>query len=156
MTPSARYAVPLSLAMCILTGCIASVDDEELRERVRTSRPAWESYQEDIKSQVGAAPVAEWQGALQRVVCQRNTVRLTFQIQGPWAGRGTAIPVLVREPFGGIHGSLSVQNDQGAVTYLFELPEAASATPFPWIEVKFPHQEKRIVLSERGTWTRAE
>ena len=144
------------MAAALLATCTASIDDEELRDRVRTSRPAWESYQEDIKSQVGAAPVAQWEGVLQSVVCQRNTVHLTFEVRGPWAQRATAIPILVREPFGGTHSSLSAHNDAGSVTYLFELTEADSTTSFPWLDVKFPHQEKRIVLSDQGVWTRPE
>lgn len=114
------------------------------------SRPAWENYQEDIKSQIGAGPVAEWVGRPVEVRCERNTMSATFQLEGPWARRDTAIPVLLRDPQGRIHTNMQAKRHDGQVTYLFGLPE--SAAPFPWVELRFPHTGRRVVLSGKGLW----
>jgi len=135
-----------------IVGCTPRTTDEELGRRVEASRPAWESYQEDLKSQIGAGPVAAWEGAPVAVRADRSVVRATFRVAGPWAQREAAIPILMRDPLGGVHRSLQADHDGDRVTYLFGLPASASGTPFPWLEFKYPRQEMRIVLSDGGGW----
>ena len=38
------------------------LDTAEIARRCAESHPEWQNYQEDIKGQIGAAPVAEWKG----------------------------------------------------------------------------------------------
>ena len=133
-------------------GCTPGITDEELEGRVDASRPAWESYQEDLKSQIGAGPVAQWEGVPVKVRAQRRAVHVTFRLTAPWAHRDAALPILMREPLGGVHRNLDARCDGDRVTYLFECPQSASGTPFPWIELKYPRHQKRIVLSDRGEW----
>lgn len=133
-------------------GCTPGITDEELERRVDASRPVWESYQEDLKSQIGAGPVAQWEGVPVKVLAQRRAVHVTFRLTAAWAQRDIAIPILMREPLGGVHRNLDARRAGECVTYLFECPQSASGTPFPWIELKYPRCQKRIVLSDRGEW----
>jgi len=133
-------------------GCTPAITDAELERRVDASRPAWESYQEDLKSQIGAGPVAQWEGVPVKVRTERRAVHVTFRLTAAWAHRGAAIPILMREPLGGVHRNIDARCDGDRVTYLFECPPSASGMPFPWIELKYPHYQKRIVLSDRGEW----
>ena len=123
-----------------------------MARRVENSQPTWQSYSEDIKGQIGATPVAEWEGELTEVRLEGGAVRVTFRLSGPWAQRDAAIPVLLREPFGGTRRNTGARRDGDFVTYIIELPETARGQALPWVELKFPHGQRRLPLSEKGIW----
>jgi len=130
----------------------ACVPPDELARRTATSRPTWRNYQEDIKAQIGATPVAQWRGTLEAAQRDGATVRVTCRLAGPWAQRRSAVPILLREPRGGIHRNQRAECRDGRVTYVFQIGEDAARAALPWIELKYPHGEKRLVLFEDGSW----
>ena len=131
-------------------GCTDRVAEEELASRVRTSAPEWQSYQEDLKAQVGAGPVAQWKGRPTQVWSGGAAVYVAFEVSGPWAQRDAAIPVLLRDPFGGVHRNVSAQRNGAVVTYAFQVLAEPSAVPLAWVEIKFPRGERRVILSTEG------
>ena len=146
----AILSVLLAIAGVGGTGCGASISDEELKRRTEASQPTWPNYEEDIKAQVGAGPVAEWAGKPIEASVIGDAVEVTFRVTGPWSQRAAAIPVLLRDPTGGIHRNTRTTTGNGPVIYTFSLPEQ---TLIPaWLELKFPHGEKRLVLSSSGEW----
>lgn len=148
-----RIILAWVLAAGACGGCGGSITSEELRQRAADSRPSWQGYQEDIKTQVGARPVAEWEGQPVSVYREGDVLGATFRLRGPWRGRQVAIPILLQEPYGGIHQSTRAEYAEGTVTYLFEFTEPAPPAAFPWVELKFPNGERRIALSEHGGWS---
>ena len=147
----AAAACYCGVAAAFLVSC-SGVSTEELARRIQNSTPTWQSYSEDIKGQVGAAPVAEWEGQISEIRLVGGAVQATFRLSGPWAQRDVAIPVLLREPFGGTCRSTAARRDGDLVTYIIELPEAARGEALPWVELKFPHGQRRLPLSEEGLW----
>ena len=131
-------------------GCGSGISDEELKRRTEASQPTWPNYEEDIKAQIGAGPVAEWEGRPVEAHVYGDSVEVTFRVMGPWAQRITAIPVLLREPTGAIHRNVRTTTGNGQVIYAFSLPAQTSVPA--WLELKFPHGEKRLVLSPSGVW----
>ncbi|MBI4556847.1 MAG: hypothetical protein HY706_04625 [Candidatus Hydrogenedentes bacterium] len=125
---------------------------EAITQRVLASHPTWQSYDEDIKAQIGAAPVAEWQGQPVAAQCDTETVRVTFRLTGPWAVRKTAIPVLLRDPLSGTHQNARTERKNGMATYVFEMPKSATSAGMAWIEIKYPRGERRLILSPTGEW----
>jgi hypothetical protein len=129
------------------------VPAEELSRRCAESRPEWSSYQEDVKGQVGAAPVAAWKGEPVRVELAGGRLLITFRLPPPWSGYDAALPVLVRDPLGSVSRNISAERrDDGLRVYGFTLPGAQDAAPIPWIEIRYPHTERRIPLDARGVW----
>jgi len=131
----------------------ASLEPADLAQRVASSRPTWENYHEDVKAQVGATPVAQWVGEPESAARVPRGVRVTFLVTGAWAQRDCAPPVLLRDPRGEVHRSVRAAIAGGRVAYSFEWPGSEGAL-LPWIELRYPHGEKRLVLSEDGTWRR--
>jgi len=129
------------------------VTDAELAQRVVAAHPAWQSYEEDIKGELGAGPVAEWSGSLNLVRYDAESIRATFQVVGPWAARSVAAPILMRDPTGRVHQNRDAANDAGAVTYVFDLPRELTSDVPAWLEFRFPHGERRVVLSNNGSWS---
>lgn len=145
-----KTGAALSLVVVLLfAGCAVPVSDEELAARVEGAHPTWQSYQEDLKAQLGAGPVAEWQGELVAAVQEGETLRLTFQLTGPWSGRDCFAPVLVADPREILHPPVSAVREKDSVVYRFSLP---SAGPLPWVEVKFPNGQMRLVFDQNGVW----
>jgi hypothetical protein len=128
---------------------------EELARRVAACHPTWQNYQEDIKGQIGAAPVAQWRGTLIETRCENTLVSVTFQLSGPWAQRDITIPILVREPSGNWFEGTQTHRQAARATYTCQLPEDTANLPFPWLEIRYPHGEKRVVLSSQGHWKAA-
>lgn len=124
---------------------------EELARRTATCQPTWQNYQEDIKGQIGAGLVAEWAGKPEQVRRDGAILRVRFQLEGAWGQRTSAIPILLREPGGSVHRNRDAECRAGRVTYVFELGEGVAGA-LPWIELKYPHGEKRLVLFEDGSW----
>ena len=126
-----------------------SIDPAELLKRCAESHPEWLSYQEDIKGQIGAGAAAEWQGTPLRAEVRGREAHVTMRISGPWAQYDCGIPILLRDPLGNVVQSSAVSAPGGERTYTFKLP---TETPPPWIEIHYPHQERRLPLSPQGDW----
>jgi len=124
----------------------------ELEKRCAESDPAWISYQEDIKGQVGAQPVARWRGALQEVRQESDTVTVTFQLEAPWDEYRAAVPVLLRDPMGREHRQDRVVREDGLRRYIFRLDAQSGASLLPWVDIHFPHTERRVALDAMGHW----
>jgi hypothetical protein len=125
--------------------------DDELARRIASCAFTWQNYQEDIKT-ISSALAAQWRGAPNLVVRDRAQVHVTFLIEGPWADRNVAIPVLLREERGGVYQSGAAECDSGSAVYTFELSGWDATAPLPWIELQYPHGRRRIVLSPSGRW----
>ncbi len=145
--------------MLVLLGCMVymlrgslDVSPKELAKRCARSAPAWQNYPEDIKAQIGATPVAQWHGELVSVSRANATIQIAFNVTGAWRHRAMAIPVLLREPHGGIHCSKQIRHLNEQTVYLFELPHEMRQAALTWLEVRFPHGTKRIVLASDGSW----
>lgn len=139
-------------AVLVVSRAPERVSDADLAQRVADSQPTWQNYQEDIKGQIGAAPVAEWEGAPESVQRDANIVQVTFRLRGPWTARVVALPVLMREPRGGVYRNADAICTGGCATYVFELPGETAQGALPWIEVKYPFNERRLVLFDNGSW----
>lgn len=149
-----RLLASFLLAACA-AACSSPVNENELARRVRASRPTWQSYQEDVKGQIGAGPVAEWRGTVDEVRVEDGHIRVTFRVAGPWAARELAVPILLNEPLNGARREVSAIREGDRTTYLFDLPPEKSGLPVPWIELKFPGGQRRIALDTQGRWTAA-
>jgi hypothetical protein len=144
-------------ACCVLIGVVAfrntqSISLSELSRRVATSRPSWQSYQEDIKGQIGATPVAEWAGIPIEVNRESSGVRVVFRLSGAWATREQAMPVLLRDALGNVYRDSSAERAGDRCTYLFEIPERVGRSGMPWVEIMYPDGNQRVTLSEDGHW----
>ena len=139
------------LLLAVAAACRPAIDERGLVGLAAEAQPAWPSYQEDIKGMIGATPVAEWEGVPVRAWRDAATVRVQFQLRGPWRQREAAVPILMRDAVGSIRRSVNGVRQDDSCVYVFDVPEwtAASAT---WFELKYPHAEKRIVLGAQGTW----
>ena len=150
-----RCAAAGCALLVALSACSPPISGSDLAQRVRTSHPKWQSYQEDVKAQIGAGPVAEWTGEPIKATQDTSTFTLTFRLLGPWSLREAAMPVLIRDPLGHVHQNSAATRQNDLIMYEFKLEPAGSASPLPWIEVKFPNGGKRIVLDEKGRWNSA-
>lgn len=149
----------LALSVGVLScspGCTPAVTDAELVARCAKSQPSWQNYPEDIKAQVGAGPIAEWEGVPSQAQYRDGVLRVTFSVQGPWSRRDASVPVLLQDPTGRVHRNVSAECASGSVVYSFDLSKTSGETVPAWVELKFPHGTKRISLSERGEWRGAE
>lgn len=142
------------LALVALTAYMNSGDlsPEELARRCADSFPAWQSYQEDIKAQVGARPVAEWKGRPTGVKQAGREIRVTFLLSVPWSGRPAVLPILMRDPLGVVYRNIGAESRAAERIYLFELAETSVVSLLPWIELQFPHSEVRLPLDPQGEW----
>jgi hypothetical protein len=140
------------LAVLATAACSSGLDETALARRAADSMPRWETYQEDIKAQVGARPVAEWSGAVEEVRVEPPRVVAAFRLSGPWAQRDAAVPVLMQGPLTEARRHARVIREGDRIVYEFDVPELGSAQALPWIELKYPRQERRIALSPEGTW----
>lgn len=144
----------LGLGLCvILAACDPDIDVDKLRQRIDQSQPTWQSYQEDIKGQVGATPVAQWKGRPVETRHEGATVSVLFAIESPWADYGVAVPILLRDPMGGVYRNASATHAAGVTTYVFELREDSGRSSLPWLEIKYPHHEQRLALNPEGQWS---
>ena len=154
-----RWAVTAALmALCAGVAMVARMgaheaDPAELLRRCNESHPAWLSYQEDIKGQVGATPVARWRGRPVEVRQQSGELTVTFLLESPWADYDAAVPVLLRDPLGREHRQDRVEKDGALRRYTFEMPQDSAAMTLPWVEIHYPHTERRIALGAEGRWT---
>lgn len=128
---------------------------EELDRRVAAAQPEWGSYMEDVKAQVGAGPVAQWAGRPTSAFYAAGAVRVVFALEGPWAQRRAAMPVLLRTPYGGVFRDSQAQCHSGTVGYVFRLDNAGVPDSLPWAEIKYPGGERRLVFDAQGVWRAA-
>ncbi len=144
----AVVAVCLFLFFLLQKGDVLS--DDELRVRTEASQPTWQNYIEDIKGQVGARYVAEWSGGVEQAGVAKDESRfwVSFHVEGAWAGRDAAIPVLLREPRGNSICSSGFEKKDGDLKYFFDSPYSLEDASVPWLEVKHPAGEHRITLSQ--------
>lgn len=131
----------------------ARLDPGDLMRRAALSNPDWANYQEDIKAQIGAAPVAQWRGHPVAVRREGALIHVTFRLEGPWAERAMVIPVLLRDPFGNETRHRGYEFTAPDVVYTFQLADEAARAPLPWVMVKYPHHEDRLPLDSDGEWT---
>jgi len=141
-----------ALVMAVMRRAPTTVPPDELARRCAASRPTWQDYEENIKAQIGATPAAEWAGTLHNVSRQGRFVRITWRLAPPWNERRVAIPMLLKEPRGAIVLNREVEWRGGSPVYVFQLPEGMDDAPLPWIEIKYPHGEQRLVLYDDGSW----
>lgn len=139
-------------ALFLFSACGTAVPEDELARRVRASHPTWQSYSEDIKAQLGAGPAAEWEGSLREVRVEGDEIRVVVALSGPWAKRTVAAPVLLNDPVGGARQNTTAERDDSRVTYGFPLPASQAGLAVPWVELKFPNGQRRVTLTEAGTW----
>lgn len=125
------------------------LDTAEIARRCAESHPEWQNYQEDIKGQIGAAPVAEWKGEPLALDVRGREVELYFRIEGPWSQYPCGVPVLLRDPLGNTLTSHTLSPPGPERSYFFTLPTENRP---PWLEIHYPHQERRLPLDATGKW----
>jgi hypothetical protein len=112
----------------------------------------WLSYQEDIKGSIGAQAVANWDGIPVEVRQEGPEVTVIFSLKPPWSDYEAAVPVLLRDPMGRQYPQKTTTREGNRRKYLFCLDTASAASPLPWIEIRYPHSERRIGLDKSGAW----
>lgn len=125
---------------------------EELRKRVETSTPLWANYEEDIKAQIGATPAAQWEGKPVSARIDGANLYVDFEIAGPWVARKLALPLLAHDPLGNTYQNTGAEIDGAQTIYVFVLTEDAARDGLPWVDLKYPHHERRLVFSDDGDW----
>ncbi|HPK00105.1 MAG TPA: hypothetical protein PKW60_11510 [Candidatus Hydrogenedentes bacterium] len=152
--PVAALAVAGVVVLVMILSAKGPMSSEELARRVMKCEPSWSNYDEDLKAQIGAAPVAEWKGEPAEARWEAGELRVSFAMLGVWAGRDAAIPVLVKLPNGETHRNEAAAWEDGRLVYQFTT--SLQATP-QWVIVRYPfYGERRLVLSEDGRWESAE
>jgi hypothetical protein len=127
------------------------ITEEELARRVQQCAPSWSNYDEDLKAQLGATPVAEWEGELEGVGWEASALTVSFALTGDWAKRDIGIPVLVKLPVGETVRSGSFSRNGSMAIYRFPTP---LDSPPQWVVVRYPfYGERRVVLSKDGHWS---
>ena len=155
---SARQKVVVAGAVCFAALMAlglwlgnVNVSPEELVIRCRESHPEWRRYQEDVKGQIGAKPIAAWEGRPVEAKQDGAKVVVVLQVAPPWAGYDAVLPILLRDPLGVVHSPESSQREGALCRYTFSL-DADGVQTLPWFEVRFPRGEMRIALDARGCW----
>ena len=152
-------ALAAGLGLFLLTCLIVALSwvnstelsEDDLAERCAQSVPRWDSYQEDIKGQVGARPVAQWLGKPVSASAKAGAVAIDFEVTGPWAARIAAVPIIVKDPAGAVLVAHGTGDSAGTVTYEITLPGAEQPS-VPWLEVQYPHHRERLPLNAEGRW----
>ena len=148
--PVAGLAVAGVMVLVLLLTGRGPISGEELARRVAECEPSWSNYDEDLKAQIGAAPVAEWKGEVAWARWEAGELRVAFLVRGAWAGRDIAIPVLLKLPNGETRRNADAAREDGKLVYRFT---TSLDTPPQWVVVRYPfYGERRIVLSEDGRW----
>lgn len=130
----------------------AATDPDALARRCAAAAPEWQRYQEDIKA-LGAGPVAQWHGSPVSATVSPAGADVVFELSPPWSDYEAALPILLRTPDGTVHQYASSTLENGRRTYHYDcFPEDPGAA-LPWIEIHYPHTERRLVLDPSGRWT---
>lgn len=152
-----RWIAGIATLLLLLTvAVIALVNAQgvpipELERRCRDSAPVWNNYQEDIKGQIGAKPVAEWHGSPVWAILEGRELGVAFDLTAPWSEYPCALPILLRDPLGNEYKSVQTDLSDGLRVYRFTLAEGA-IVGLPWVEIHYPHQQRRLALDETGRW----
>jgi hypothetical protein len=125
------------------------IDEIDLAIRVASAKPSWESYQEDIKGQIGARAAAQWEGEAARAWTEAGAVFVQFQLAGPWVERSVSVPVLLRDPSLAVHRAAEVTREGALTTYRFDLPDLEERM-LAWVEVHYPHHTRRMMPERPG------
>ena len=128
------------------------VSPEELARRCAGARPAWQSYQEDLKGQIGAAPVAAWRGHPVEARFTDTEILVLFALEGKWVDYAAALPVLLRTPSGDVLTGVAEDKAGARRTYRFAMEEDSGRAA--WIQLRYPHASKRILPDAGGVWRR--
>lgn len=157
MRVAAAVAVLLLAALIAVIAAVNAQDPDPamLAERCRTSQPAWNGYQEDIK-EIGARPVARWHGRPLSLTCLPGEVRVVFFLESPWDAWECALPVLLKDPEGRVARNDADERDGAQRTYIFKRPEASAEPTPPWLEIQYPHVKQRLFLDAKGEWHASE
>jgi len=131
------------------------ISEEDLAGRVLRSVPDWADYQEDLKGQLGATPVARWQGRPLRAQVEGDKVSIVFEVSGAWAEYDFALPVLIKDHLGKSYRNNAAHRTDSEVEYLFQISGRVEGTSLPWIELAYPHHLERLAFSQEGAWTAA-
>lgn len=145
---AAGFFVVLLIYASLVPG--KTVSPAEVTERCRASQPEWRSYDEDVKSQIGATPVAAWSADPVAVQATPSSYALTFTLRGVWLDYDAVLPVLVRDPFGQVLRSTAVTREGDHITYQFPVDNAGAVAP--WLEIRYPRHERRVQLDAQGYW----
>lgn len=140
--------------MLIGVACFSSgpaPSPEELVRRCAASQPAWNGYQEDIK-EIGAGPVARWQGRPLALSVVGKTIRLTMALESPWADWEAALPLLLKTPEGQVFRNAGYEHQPEGCVYLFETTTDHTTILPPWVDIQYPHTRKRLHLDGVGHW----
>lgn len=157
-----RRAWLIGLAVLFFFGVVLAValnrgpDPGAIAARCREAEPEWASYHEDIKGLIGAGPVASWNGAPHSAQCNAREVLVDFRIAAPWDRYAAVMPVMLRTPAGRVYLSKKAVARDGERRYVFELAGNTGGGALPWVEIRFPHGQRRLHFSASGTWTAPE
>lgn len=141
-----RLILLSAVVSCLfLTACDPKINETELAALAGKAHPVWTNYQEDIKAQIGATPVAQWRGTPRHAWKDAEGIHVQFDIEGAWKKRACVIPILIRDNGGTEYLSPKGVVEQGTVTYTF--PSASLNSVFAnTIEIKYPNEERQLVL----------
>lgn len=140
----------------LTTDSRVDVSTEELAQRVQQSFPDWADYQEDLKGQLGATPVARWEGVPLRARVAGDHVTVVFEVSGPWADYDFALPILIKDHLGKVYRNNGARRTGQEVEYTFRLRDRVEGTSVPWLEIAYPHHFQRIAFSDEGEWSAGE
>lgn len=126
------------------------ITPDQVRARALAAAPDWFRYDEDIKGQIGAAPVAAWHGAPEWVRIGPGGAEIAFTVTGAWRDYGAPLPILARDPFGKVHLANAGRWEDDL--FVYRLPELADAG-IPWIELRYRRHETRVQIGTDGYGT---
>jgi len=142
----------LALLPILLQACgETALSQDELLTRAQNARLQWDSYQEDIKGQIGATPAALWKGNPTRIQVEGKNIRVEFSVAPPWDTYAVAMPILLRGPLGKVSKNSGFEVAGKIHTYTFHVPELEELNSLPWVELHYPHTERRFTLLD-GLW----
>ena len=145
----------LVLIIVIVAGIMSlpkSVEEptlEEVRARIEESEPAWANYLEDLKGQIGSAPVAKWRGEITSARASEGQVKVNFEIREYWLENAMAIPMLIRDNVGYVTRESSAEFEDSITSYTFEVRQQSAP---PWIEIQYPGSTRRLLFGTDGEW----
>ena len=147
--PRAFLLCGLVLAQVPFTGCSPTLDASELQQRCAEAQPAWDDYDEDLKAQIGATPVALWEGTPLQAWQTAAGVEVSFRLSGPWGEVAALLPVLLRTPEGEVYQSRPGASSGVDRVYFFSMQKSAEVM-LPWVDLRFPREERRLYLRTPG------
>jgi hypothetical protein len=150
-----RLLIVLGVA-CVAAGVIVlpkqPVQPASLAARVEAADPTWANYDEDVKAQVGARGFSEWRGEPVSARREGDVLQVEVALEGPWAGRSVALPLLLRTPLRVTYAPADAAVASGKATYRFELGREDAEASLSWVELRYPRGEATLnVLDEMAS-----